>query len=224
MMSAAKNTKTNRNRSSSIDSISLSSLPLKKRIKINHEMNQYLHKCISPDMSVSTMGMSSAPTPTIVATESSMEEASDVTIRREEDVKLCNMNVTVPKKKKKYSTSRTKYGDSKKRKQSTEEGTSRASSPTVKDIYKNVVCMGYFSKALSSSSQKMNSCKEVQTPDETNAQHQNHNNNVADSTKKRSVLSHHNQSVKSSNKSINQHDALSLLHKAYLQALNQTSC
>ena len=223
-MSAAKNTKTNRNRSSSIDSISLSSLPLKKRIKINHEMNQYLHKCISPDiMGASTMGMSSAPTPTIVATESSMEEASDVTIRREEDIQLCNMNVTVPKKKK-YSTSRTRYGDTKKRKQSTEEGTSRASSPTVKDIYKNVVCMGYFSKALSSSSQKMNSCKEVQTPDETNAQHQNHNNNVADSTKKRSVLSHHNQSVKSSNKSINQHDALSLLHKAYLQALNQTSC
>ena len=217
MMSAAKNTKTNRNRSSSIDSISLSSLPLKKRIKINHEMNQYLHKCISPDMSVSTMGISSAPTPTIVTTESSTkEEASDVMIQREEDVQLCNMNVTIPKKN--------KYGDSKKRKLSTDEVTSRASSPTVKDIYKNVVCMGYFSKALSSSSQKMNSCKEVQTPDETNAQHQNHNNNVADSTKKRSVLSHHNQSVKSSNKSINQHDALSLLHKAYLQALNQTSC
>ena len=171
------------------------------------------------------MGISSAPTPTIVTTESSTkEEASDVMIQREDDVQLCNMNVTIPKKKKKYSTSRTKSGDSKKRKLSTDEVTSRASSPTVKDIYKNVVCMGYFSKALSSSSQKMNSCKEVQTPDETNAQHQNHNNNVADSTKKRSVLSHHNQSVKSSNKSINQHDALSLLHKAYLQALNQTSC
>ena len=172
-------------------------------------------------MSVSTMGISSAPTPTIVTTESSTkEEASDVMIQREDDVQLCNMNVTIAKKKKKYSTSRTKYGDSKKRKQSTEEGTSRASSPTVKDIYKNVVCMGYFSKALSSSSQKMNSCKESQTQDETNA-HQNHNNNVAHSTKKISVVSHHNQSVKSSNK---HDDALSLLHKAYLQALNQRSC
>ena len=169
-------------------------------------------------MSVSTMGMSSAPTPTIVTTESSTkEEASDVMIQREEDVQLCNMNVTIQKKKRKYSASRTRYGDSKKRKQSTEEGTSRACSPTVKDIYKNIVCMGYFSKALSSSSQKMNSCKEAQTQDQTNA-HQNHNNNVADSTKKRSEVSHHNQSVKKHD------DALSLLHKAYLQALNQTSC
>lgn len=188
-------------------------------------MNQYLHKCISPDMSVSTMGISSAPTPTIVTTEesSSTEEASDVMIQREEDVQLCNMNVTIPKKKKKYSTSRTRYGDTKKRKQSTEEGTSRASSPTVKDIYKNIVCMGYFSKALSSS-QKMHSCKEVQTQDQTNAQHQSHKN-IAKSTEiaKRLVVSQHQSVQSQDNKSSNQHDALSSLHKAYLQALNQTN-